>query len=359
MATYNWTVPTGNIITGSTYIKDTDNKIQDTIDDLADFVNSSGTHTGQGLMFDYVNKADNQTITGIKTFSNGLIGNVTGNVTGTLTGNITGTAPKLATARTITLDGDVTGSVSFDGSANASITTTVGDDSHNHSIAYVTGLQTALNGKLSTSGNAVSATKLATSRTISLSGDATGSVSFDGSANVNITATVNYATSSGTATNATNADKLIGRNWHWSGQGGQPSWLWGSTDDGTNNYVYNPSNFNVNYANSSNYSNSAGTANSATSITYNAAAWGNAQLVTGEIGTYAFLSNVNATSIEAGGLYAGSNLRYSAISDNLLNSSQGNVYITAANSPSGTWKAMGHSYLYSTYKPATLFLRVA
>lgn len=32
---------------------------------------------------------------------------------------------------------------------------------------------------------------------------------------------------------------------HWSGQAGQPSWLWGS-NDGVNFYVWNPSNFNVN-----------------------------------------------------------------------------------------------------------------
>jgi len=38
-------------------------------------------------------------------------------------------------------------------------------------------------------------------------------------------------------------------NWNWSGQGGQPTWLWGS-NDGTNMYVWNPSNFSVNYANS-------------------------------------------------------------------------------------------------------------
>ena len=35
--------------------------------------------------------------------------------------------------------------------------------------------------------------------------------------------------------------------WNWSGQSGQPSWLWGS-NDGTNMYVWNPSNFNVNSA---------------------------------------------------------------------------------------------------------------
>ena len=62
------------------------------------------------------------------------------------TGNAA-TATKLATARTISLTGDVTGSVSFDGSANASITATVADDSHNHVISNVDGLQSALDAK--------------------------------------------------------------------------------------------------------------------------------------------------------------------------------------------------------------------
>ena len=58
----------------------------------------------------------------------------------------------------------------------------------------------------------------------------------------------------GTADTATTAAKL-GRNgntglpmtFNWSGQGGQPSWLWGG-NDGSNMYVYNPSNFSVNTA---------------------------------------------------------------------------------------------------------------
>lgn len=37
--------------------------------------------------------------------------------------------------------------------------------------------------------------------------------------------------------------------WHWSGQSGQPSWIWGGNSE-NNYYVYNPANFNVNYANS-------------------------------------------------------------------------------------------------------------
>ena len=62
--------------------------------------------------------------------------------------------------------------------------------SHDHEIADVTGLQGALDGKLSTTGTAASATKLATARTISLGGDATGSTTFDGGANKTITVTI-------------------------------------------------------------------------------------------------------------------------------------------------------------------------
>lgn len=58
------------------------------------------------------------------------------------------TATKLQTARTISLSGDASGSVSFDGSGDVSISTVVADNSHNHVIANVDGLQLALNGKL-------------------------------------------------------------------------------------------------------------------------------------------------------------------------------------------------------------------
>lgn len=49
------------------------------------------------------------------------------------------------------------------------------------------------------------------------------------------------------------------KNWNWSGQGGQPSWVWGGNDP-NNMYVYNPSNFSVNYANSSNWANGSANA---------------------------------------------------------------------------------------------------
>ncbi len=64
------------------------------------------------------------------------------------------TASTLATARNIALTGDVTGNVNFDGSGNVSITTTIADDSHNHVISNVDGLQTALDGKLGSTAKA-------------------------------------------------------------------------------------------------------------------------------------------------------------------------------------------------------------
>jgi hypothetical protein len=67
-------------------------------------------------------------------------------------------ADKLTTARTISLAGDVTGSTSFDGSGNVSITATVADDSHNHVISNVDGLQTALNNKAPLTGTGTSGT---------------------------------------------------------------------------------------------------------------------------------------------------------------------------------------------------------
>lgn len=53
---------------------------------------------------------------------------VLANVTGTLTGNAA-TASKLATARAITLSGDVTGTVNFDGSEGVTISTTIASNS--------------------------------------------------------------------------------------------------------------------------------------------------------------------------------------------------------------------------------------
>lgn len=93
-------------------------------------------------------------------------------------------------------------------------------------------------------------------------------------------------------------------NFNWDGQGGQPQWLWGGSD-GTNMYVYNPSNFSVNYANSANYSNSSGYANSAGQLStaegsppsYAARAWVSFR----GTGTVTILSAGNVSSVTDNG----------------------------------------------------------
>lgn len=74
--------------------------------------NSNGAHTGN--------------VTG------NVTGNLSGNVTGNVSGNLTGTASNAlvwTNQRKITLDGDVTGNVFIDGSANVTITTTIAANS--------------------------------------------------------------------------------------------------------------------------------------------------------------------------------------------------------------------------------------
>lgn len=58
-----------------------------------------------------------------------------------------GKAKVLETARKITFEGDVTGEYTFDGSSGEIVTLTVADDSHNHVISNIDGLQAALDNK--------------------------------------------------------------------------------------------------------------------------------------------------------------------------------------------------------------------
>lgn len=112
-------------------------------------------------------------------------------------------ATTLNTARSFQLTGDVTSpSYSFDGSGNVTFVATVGNNSHTHDDTTIdnldasaittgtfdAGLIPTLN--QSTTGNAATATALQTSRSISLVGDVSGSVNFNGTANVSITTVV-------------------------------------------------------------------------------------------------------------------------------------------------------------------------
>ena len=136
---------------------------------------------------------------------------------GDLTGNA-GTADALSSAQTIALNGDVSGSASFDGSAGITINATVADDSHTHDGRYFTETETDARYlrkdtdsvpdvdlaidlgdathrfsqvfAQSFKGNADTAEKLRNTFDLSLTGDVTGSIAIDGSGNVSLAATV-------------------------------------------------------------------------------------------------------------------------------------------------------------------------
>ena len=145
---------------------------------------------------------------------------ITGNlsVSGSITGNAS-SATKLATSRTISLTGDATASGSFNGTANLALATTLANsgvkagsygptaaatlafggsvnipqitvDAKGRATSIVNQATKLPAAPTTITGNAGTATKLATARTISLTGDATGSTTFDGSANKSIAVTL-------------------------------------------------------------------------------------------------------------------------------------------------------------------------
>ena len=180
-------------------------------------------------------------------FSAGVItateisGTFTGTVVGPVTGNAS-TASKWNTARTITVAGSSTGSVTLDGSADVTLTLTntvnsieLGVDTTGSYVAAVSagtgvtvtgGLGEAANPVISIgqavaasdsptfanititgeiTGNASTASKWKTPRTITVAGSSTGSVTLDGSANVTLTLTSTAAgISAGTGVTVTN-----------------------------------------------------------------------------------------------------------------------------------------------------------
>lgn len=76
-----------------------------------------------------------------------------GTATSATTATTATKANQLTNSQKITLAGDASGSVSFNGAADATLTVTIADDSHNHVISNIDGLQSALDGKASSSHN--------------------------------------------------------------------------------------------------------------------------------------------------------------------------------------------------------------
>lgn len=321
------------------------------------------------------------------------------------------TAAKWLTARSLTLTGGVSGSASFDGSANASIVVTVIqgigsglnadllDGQHGGYYADIaarlgytpvqqgTGIgQTSNTVKIGWSaGSKLKATVdstdfgaialeswVSTYFATAIAGKANDSGTYSG-------LNVGYATSAG------NADTVDG--WHrddlrawanltgkpvgadipfnWSGQPGQPAWLWGANDSG-NTYVWNPANFSVAYAANAGYAASAGTAGSVASISTSQVLAATAGASVGAVGTYVF-GTINNGGITFGGVYAGSSIVPSgvyaidALPLDTAASGTRSALVTGTSYLSGSWMAMGtESHAPGTnYSRATLFLRIA
>ncbi|HCF7097598.1 phage tail protein [Pseudomonas aeruginosa] len=147
-----------------------------------------------------------------------------------ITGNAA-TATKLAVPRMLSFTGDATGGASFDGSANAAVALTLANSGVTagtyakvtvNGKGLVTGgaqltaadipaldagkvvsgvLPIARGGTGNAIGQAATAVKLASPRTLAIAGDATGSAAFDGSTNASITVTLaNTGVADGTYT---------------------------------------------------------------------------------------------------------------------------------------------------------------
>lgn len=130
--------------------------LQELEDELANVVDGS----------DYLLKSAGGTVQGKIVASGGIEGNLTGNVTGNVSGSSGSCTGNAATATRATTAGSCTGNAATSSSCT---------------------------------GNSATATRLQTARNISLSGDVTGSASFNGSSNVTITTNLaNVAVATGT-----------------------------------------------------------------------------------------------------------------------------------------------------------------
>lgn len=132
------------------------------------------------------------------------------------------------------------------------------NSSHTHTKSQITDFPASLKNPtaltIQTNGATAATYDGSAAKTVNVTKGNIGLSNVDNTADAN--KSVKYATSAGSANTATTAAKLgrsgntgVPMTFNWSGQGGQPTWLWGGNDS-SNMYVYNPSNFSVNYANS-------------------------------------------------------------------------------------------------------------
>lgn len=141
---------------------------------------------------------------------------------------------------------------------------------------------------------------------------------------------VGAASSADTATTAAklgrNGNTDIPMTFNWSGQGGQPSWLWGG-NDGSNMYVYNPSNFSVNRASTAGTADKVASAGASTMWIYGRAEAICKTTSAGAYGGWKTLASIKTSSgsIEIGNLSGEDYIRIVYSSDADVNAGNNNV----------------------------------
>lgn len=108
----------------------TNERVDDEVKKLQDQINSSNTDRKNiwNRIADLVDKSTNQTIAGIKTFTSTIVGNISGN---------SGSTTKLKTPQEVTLKGDTSGSVSFDGTQAVDLATTLATVIQNNTTSSI------------------------------------------------------------------------------------------------------------------------------------------------------------------------------------------------------------------------------
>jgi hypothetical protein len=192
----------------------------------------------------------------------------------------------------------------------------------------------------SINGNAATATNAGTAASCSgnsaTASNPAGGGSFITTNNIG-SQSVNFASSAGAVAwgNVSSRPYPTTSDWGYSGQSGQPSWLWG-TNDGNVMRVWNPSNFSVNYANSAG---SAGSATNATNLV-----GGTLSCSSGEISSGAPTLWLRDTDQADFAVHVNSNLWY------VLNEGGGGIIYTDA---SGNFTAVGNITAFSDERVKT------
>lgn len=152
------------------------------------------------------------------------------------------------------------------------------------------------------------------------------------------TYSIHVTGNSGTSTLATKSSTLSqnGGNgsamtFNWSGQGGQPSWLWGG-NDGANMYVYNPSNFSVNYATTAGNANNLGGVAPGSWMQKTELGGQFASIGYAELGSIALMKRTTSGTFSVGDTSLGSQLVWSNADGSLLSGAS-----------AGTWQCLGRA----------------